>query len=379
MRMVILAVIALCSIPWGAWAQQQKLVRILVSTPQVSEQAYRAVGDVFAGCIIRELNRKGGLEIVDRAKSEEYLRKKKLNEGIDNRVIATEVGSVLGADIVIYSTLDRSSRNFVYSIAFFEVDRDVIQRIVNGSFSETASPEEIGRLVRDEMRRIVTYIPSPSELNNFGAVIRENTINPDEMPKSSNIDLPKADQFGALEQVLSYYRVFPGELEYMKLEQQQEITRIQMDADSDIDANLIKTFTKMQMFGEFALRYNMQSYLIKNCSLQALNVFLANKVPVFFTDDGSNIGLLIGYSQYKSNGTSIFRTNYFDEFDSTYLIHRKLIAILVILPKPGKKGGISQDYLETAISRYHNDWGKTPSLVEIKEGFLDIISSGMEN
>ncbi len=379
MRMVILALVAFCAFPWGAYAQQQKLVKILVSSPWVPDKAYRAVGDVFAGCITRELNRKGGLEIVDRIKSEEYLKQKKLNEGIDNRVTAVEVGKALGADIVIYSTLTRSSRNFGFSIAFFEVERDVIQRIVNGSFSETASAEEIGRLVRDEMKRLVTYIPSPSELASIGTVLRENTVNPDDLPKSSDIELPAADQFGALEQALAYYRVFPGELEYLKLDQQQEITRVQMEADVDIDADLMKTFTRMQMFGEFALRYNLQSYLIKDCSVRALNVLIANKVPVFFTDDGRNIGLLNGYSQLKGNGSSIFRTNYNDEFDSSYLTHRKLIAIMVILPKPGKKGGISHDYLETAISRYHNDWGKTPTLVELKEGFLDIINSGMEN
>lgn len=379
MRTVILALAAICALPWGSYAQQQKLVRILVSSPQVNNQAYRAVGDVFAGSIIRELNRKGGLEIVDRLKSEEYLRKNKLNEGIDNRETATMVGKALGADIVIYSTLDRNSNTFAYSIAFFEVERDVIQRIVNGAFNETASPMEIGRMVREEMKRLITYIPLPSELGNIGSVIREDTVNPDELPKSAEIELPRGDQFGALEQVLSYYRLFPGELEYLKLDQQQDITRIQMEADPDIDAELVKTFTRLQMYGEFALRYNLQSFLIKDCSIRALNVLLANKIPVFFTDDGRNIGLLNGYSQLKGNGTSIFRTNYSDEFDSSYLIHRKLIAILVILPKPGKKGGISREYLETAISRYHNDWGKTPSLVEIKEGFLDIINSGMEN
>jgi hypothetical protein len=259
------------------------------------------------------------------------------------------------------------------------VERDVIQRIVSGAFSETSSPEEIGRLVREEMKRIVTYIPLPSELGSIGAVIRENTINPDEMPKSSSLELPRADQFGSLEQVLNYYRIFPGELEYLKLDQQQQITRVQMEADADLDADLMQTFTRLQMWGEFSLRYNMQSYLIKDCSIQALNVLLANKIPVFFTDDGKNISLLTGYSQYKANGTSIFQTNYNDEFDSTYLTHRKLLAIMIILPKPGKKGAVSQDYLETAISRYHNDWGKTPALVEIKEGFLDIINSGMEN
>jgi len=121
----------------------------------------------------------------------------------------------------------------------------------------------------------------------------------------------------------------------------------------------------------------MQSYLVKDCSVRALNVFLANKIPVFWTDDGNTINLLTGYSGLRGDGVSIFRTFTNDVFDSFYLTHRKLIAILVILPKPGRKGGVPREYLETAISRYHNDWGKTPELVELKEGFLDIISSGL--
>ncbi len=176
--------------------------------------------------------------------------------------------------------------------------------------------------------------------------------------------------------MFSYYRVFPGELEYMKLSQDQQITRVQLD-DGDMNSDLFQTFSRMQMYGEYALRYNMQSYLIKNCSIRALNVLLANKIPVFWTDDEKEISLLTGYRGLRSDGVSIFRTNMNAEFDSFYLTHRKLIAIMIILPKPGKRGGISRDYLETAVSRYHDDWGKTPKLVEIKEGFLDVITSGL--
>lgn len=376
MRMMIWVLAAMFSVPFGACAQQQRLVKILVTSPMIFEKSYRPVADVFAGCILRELNRKGGLEIVDRGKSAEYLKSKKLMDGVDNRDLAIEVGEALGADIVIYSTLDRNYDTFVYNIAFLEVKKDVIQRIVNGSFSETSSPSEIGRIIRSKMRLLENYIPLPSELDNPGMAIREETVNPDDLPKSAEIDLPRMDQYGSIEQVFNYYRVFPGEFEYMKLDQTQQITRYQME-DEDIDAELMKTFSKLQMLGEFALRYNLQAYMIKDCSIRALNVLLANKVPVFFTDDGRSISLLVSYSGLRNDGVSIFKTNFNDEFDSFYLIHRRLIAILIILPKPGKKGGVARDYLEAAISRYHNDWGKSPSLVELKEGFLDIINSGM--
>jgi len=355
----------------------ERMVKILVTSPEIPDKVYRPVADVFAGAVIRELNRKGGLIIVDREQSETYLRKKGLPDwAVDNRELAIEVGKALGADIVIYSTLSRNFSSFVYSMGFLEVNRELIQRIVNGSFIETASPAEIGRLVGMEMRKFMNYIPLPSEISDRGAAFREETVDPDRLPRSSEIELPRLDRFGCLEQVLSYYRVFPGEMEYLKLEIDQQITRVQID-DGDIDRELMRTFSRMQMYGEYALRYNMQSYLVKDCSVRALNVFLANKIPVFWTDDGNTINLLTGYSGLRGDGVSIFRTFTNDVFDSFYLTHRKLIAILVILPKPGRKGGVPREYLETAISRYHNDWGKTPELVELKEGFLDIISSGL--
>ncbi|MHB9028080.1 MAG: hypothetical protein ACYC9O_04885 [Candidatus Latescibacterota bacterium] len=377
MRKVMLTLVMFIMLAPGAYSQQQKMIKILVTSPQISDKVYRPVADVFAGSVIRELNRKGGLVIVDREQSEAYLRKKGLPEwAVDNRELAIEVGKALGADIVIYSTLSRNLGSFVYSLGFLEVDRDVIQRILNGSFSETASPGEIGKFINEEVRKLVNYIPLPSELGDRGLAFREETVNPDNLPRSAEIELPRMDRFGAVEQVLSYYRVFPGEMEYVKLDIDQQITRVQLE-EGDIDGDLMRTFSRMQMYGEYALRYNMQSYLIKNCSVRALNVLLANKIPVFWTDDGMNVNLLTGYTGLRQDGVSIFRTFTNDEFDSFYLTHRKLIAILVILPKPGKKGGISREYLETAISRYHNDWGKTPELVEIKEGFLDIISSGL--
>jgi len=163
----------------------------------------------------------------------------------------------------------------------------------------------------------------------------------------------------------------------MKMDVDQQITRVQMD--DELDAELFQIMSRLQMYGEFALRYNMQAYLIKNCSIRAVNVLLANKIPVFYSEDGSAVNLLVSYNGLRPDGDCVFKTNYQDEFESFNLIHRKLICVLIILPKPGKKGGISREYLETAIARYQNDWGKTPSLVEVKEGFLDIISSGIEN
>lgn len=380
MRKAVLALVILALIAPGARAQQQhkqKMVKVLVTSPCINDRAYRAVADVFAGSIIRELNRKGGLEVVDREKAEEWMKKKGLPEwGVDNRETAIEVSKALGADIVIYSTLSRSFESFVYSMAFMEVERGVIQRILNGSFFETASPQEIGRLVNTEMKNLVGFIPLPSELGNMGLALREETVDPDKLPRGAEIELPRMDRFGSIEQVLSYYRVFPGEMEFMKLDMEQQITRIQYD-DMEVDAELMKTFTRMQMYGEFALRYNMQAYMVKNCSVRALNVLLANKIPVFYTEDGSVVSLLSAYSNLREDGVSIFRTNMNDQFDSFNFTQRKLIAIMVLLPKPGKKGGISRDYLEAAVSRYHNEWGKSPELVEVKEGMFDIISSGM--
>ncbi len=377
MRNALFALFILTLFAPASNAQQQKMVKILVTSPNIEERAYLAVADVFAGSIIRELNRKGGLEVVSREKSEEWLKEKgKEAWAVDNRELARETAKALGADIVIYSSLSRSFNSFVYSMAFLEVERDVIQRVLNGSFNETASPSELGRLVGLEMKKLVGYIPLPSEIGNQGLAIRQETVDPDNLPRRAEIELPRMDQYGSAEQVLSYYRVFPGEVEFMKLEMDQQITRVQFE-DQDIDSELMRVFSRMQMYGEFALRYNMQAFLIKNCSIRALNVLLANKIPVFFTGDDGNISLLTGYTGLREDGYSIFRTNFNDEFDSFFLTQRRLIAVMIILPKPGRKGGISRDFLETAVSRYHNDWGKSPELVELKEGIFDIISSGM--
>ncbi len=187
-KMVILcSIFALCVTK--AYPQRREMVKILVTSPHIPDKVYRPVADVFAGCIIRELNRKGGIEILDREKSEAYLREKGLPEwAVDNRTLAVEVGNAMGADIILYSIISRNYGSFTYSLGFLEVKADLIQRILNGSFSETASPSEIGRLVNAEMKKLVNYIPLPSEIDNRGLVLREETVNPDNLPPSVSID-----------------------------------------------------------------------------------------------------------------------------------------------------------------------------------------------
>ena len=64
--------------------------------------------------------------------------------------------------------------------------------------------------------------------------------------------------------------------------------------------------------------------------------------------------------------------------DAIDLTHRKRIAVMFIAPNPGRKFGVSKEYLEYAVGFYHDEWGKSPMLVEIKDSMFDIISSGME-
>ena len=90
--------------PQRSDCKPQPLVKILVTSPHIGNATYRPMADVMAGCIIRELNRHGGLEIIDRKASEKYLRDKGLPEWVNNRDLAIEVGNALGADIVIYSS-----------------------------------------------------------------------------------------------------------------------------------------------------------------------------------------------------------------------------------------------------------------------------------
>jgi hypothetical protein len=356
---------------------KQRVVRILVTSPHISDKQYQPIADVFAGSIIRELNRHGGLEIVDREESERYLREKGLDEWVNTRNLALEVGEALKADIVIYSSIGRNYDTFVYSIAFLEVDRDIIQRILHGSFMDSDPPETIGKIVKYEISKLVIFIPTPTELADPGVNYRETTVDPDNLPPKVIIeDYPNMGRFGVMEQLMSYYRVFPGELEYMKFDQERTVTRLEFR--DDMDEELTKLFYRFRFYADFALRYNMQVYFIKDCSVRAVNVLLANKIPVLYSPNGESMSVLVGYGGLRPDGFCYFIPYGTDPFESYDFTHRQRVAILIILPKPGRKGGISKKYLESAIGRYRDEWNKTPTLVEIKEGFLDIISSSLD-
>ena len=371
-----ISIIAALLLP-GSAESKQRLVKILVTSPYIGSKAYSAVSDVMAGSIIRELNRHGGLEVISREESEKYLRDKGLAEWVNNRNLALELGENLGADIVIYSTLGRNYNTFIYSIAFLEVERDIIQRIAKGSFRESDPPSRIGRLMRYEMTKLQQFIPMPSELSDPGVAFREDTIDPDNLPEKIMIEnYPMMGRYGLIEQLMSYYRTFPGELEFMKFEQQRSITRL--DFREDMDEELTKLFNRFRIYGDFALRYNFQVYFIKDCSIRAANVLIANKIPVIYSPNGEGLGALIGYGGLRQDGYCYYFPYGNDPFESYDFTHRQRVSIMIILPKPGRKGGISRRYLEAAIAKYTDEWNKTPSLVEIKEGFLDIISTTMD-
>lgn len=372
---VLLHFILILLVPCTAEAKK-KLVKILVSSPHIGNSAYGPVADVMAGSIIRELNRHGGLEIIDREISEKYLREKGLDGWINNRFLAIEVGEALGADIVIYSSIGRNYNTFVYSIAFIEVERDIIQRVLQGSFRESDTPSRIGKLMKYEINKLVNFIPLPSELDDPGASFREATIDPDNLPKKVVIEeYPNMGRYGVMEQILSYYRVFPGEMEFMKFEQQKAMTRLKFR--DDMDEELTKLLNRFRIYGDFALRYNMQVYFIKDCSIRAVIVLLANKIPVLYSPNGETIGILVGYGGLRPDGYCFYIPYSNDMFESYDFTHRQRMTIMIILPKPGRKGGISRNYLEAAVSRYSDEWNKTPKLVEIKEGFMDIISTSL--
>jgi len=351
---------------------QRRLVKILVSTPEIEYGVFRPVAEVMAGSIIRELKRTGGMELLDPRDAEKRLAENGVKEMISSRELALEAGKILGADIVIYSTLRKSYDDFLYTITFLEVDRNVIQRRLKGKFRVSSSPAEIGRFMKEETEKLVRYVPLPSELDDFGSVIREETVDPERLPPESMIDdLPERGMYGYIEQVLSYYRTFPGEEEYQKLERMKVITRLRMR--EDLDQKLTEVLNRFYMYGDFAIQHNLQAFMIKDCSARALNVLLANKIPVFYID-----GLLIGYRDLGTDGFCMFKTidgQYIETFDLT---HRKRMAILFIVPKPGKKKGVSKAYLENAIAYYRDEMGNTPKLIEIKESMFDISASKLE-
>jgi len=375
LAVVWLFVLAL-AIPCQA-QKKQRIVKILVSTPHIGNKIYRPVSDVMAGSIIRELNRHGGIEIIDRELSEKHLRDQGLEEWINNRDLAIEVGSALGADIVMYSSLGKGGRFFNYSIAYIEVKRDIIQRVVHGFFNDSDTPADIGRIMKFEMSKFTNFIPAPSELDDPGSLIRDNTIDPYELPPVSLMEnFPGIGMYGIMEQILTYYRIFPGEIEYIKLEQARQITRLEFREDMDQD--LTKLFSKFRIYADFALRHNMQVFLIKDCSIRAVNLLLANKIPVIYSPDGTALSILMGYVNLRQDGYALFLPAGTDPFESYDFTHRRRVGMMIALPKPGRKGGITKQYIEDSIAIYKDEWDKTPRLVEIKEGYLDIITSDIK-
>lgn len=362
---------AMLIIPTSVKAQL-KMIKILVSSPAVENKVYRPVGDVMVGSIIRELNRAGGMEIIKREKSESYLKEKGMNEWVGSRELAIEVGEALGADIVIYSTIKRKYNFLNYTIVFLEIKRDIIQRIINSSFPVSTSASEIGRTMKKEMKNLIKYIPLPSELADPGMAIRLKTIDPEKLPENYEIeDIPPFDRFGYIEQILTYFRVFPGEEEYIKLTKQNLMTRFIGRQETDKD--ITKIINKFYIYGDFAIRHNLQAYLIKDCSTMAINILIANGIPVFCYN-----GILVAYAGLGRGGNCIFKNiddNVVESFDLT---HRMRLTVMFVVPKPGRKGGFSREYLENAVGYFKDEWGKTPKLLEIKDGVFDIISSEFE-
>lgn len=353
-------------------AAQRRLVRILITTPDIENSVYRPMADVMAEALLREFKRVGGMELIDRKSGEKLLKDQGLKGFVSDRQTALNAGRKLEADIVIFSTLRHSYDSINYTLAFLEVDRDVIQRTIVGSYRDSSSPAEVERAMNLEAEKLVKYVPMPSEIGNFGSTIREESATYDNLPPSSVIeDIPRVNQFGYLEQIFSYYRTFPGESEYTKLQKQQYVQKLQTRADMDEElTNVLNTF---YMYGEFALRNNLQAYMIKDCSVRAFNVLLANKIPVIYID-----GVVIGYEGLSADGFCMYKTLDGQTLETLDLTHRKRIAVLFVVPKPGKKHGISKSYLERAVAYYKDEWGKTPELVEIKDSMFDIISSGLE-
>jgi hypothetical protein len=367
-RLLTLALLMLL-LPQGT-ESQQRLVKILVTTPFVKDKSHLILGDVVTGCIIRDLKLYGGLEIIDREKSEQYLRSKKEDIWVSDRYQAHDIGEALGADIVIFSQLIKTYDTIVYWIGFLEVKKDLLQRVLNGSFRISDSPTEIGHVIKKETDKLKLYIPLPSEIEDPGIAIREKTVDPDSLPKFHAIEgFPESGSYGILERVLTYYRVFPEEKEYRKIEQGSSVMRFSLR--DDLDEELTQRLNSYYVLGDFAIRHNMQAFIIENCSTTAINVLIANNIPVIYTND-----LIIEYQELLSDGYCMFKTLSNKVYDSTELTHRDRSFILIILPKPGRRGGIPKEYLDSAVGRYKNEWNETPKLVKITEGLLDIEQTG---
>ena len=110
---------------------QRRLVKILIASPYIQESLYQPIADVMAGSIIQELKRAGGVDIIDREKSEKYINEQGGQGWIATRMQAIDVGEALDADIVIYSSLQKSYSTILYKIAFLEVESNIIPQRVS--------------------------------------------------------------------------------------------------------------------------------------------------------------------------------------------------------------------------------------------------------
>lgn len=317
------------------------------------------------------------MEIIEREDAEKYLKGKGLPEWVATRKVALEVGEALNADIVIYSSVLKRGRFFNYNIAFLEIDSDVIQRVLKGFFMEQDPPEIIGRHMRRQIAQLTKYIPSPNELVDPGSLIREDIIAPENIPEKHIIErYPNLAKYGTIEQILSYYKVFPGEMEYLKFEQQSRVMHLAFNEDMDDQLNRI--FNIYRVYGDFVRRHGVQAYLIKDASVRSINVLLANDIPVIFSPDGERVDVLRGYIGYREDGESLFLPFATDPFEAYDFSHRSRVAIMIVVPKPGSLYGISEPTLQELIGYYSDEWNKTPTLVEMKDNFLDIISTGLK-
>ncbi len=350
---------------------QRTMVRVLVCTPWVEDRVYKPIADVMAGSIVREFNRAGGMEMIDMNAHDRWI-KETGRDLVFERSEARAAGEALGADIVIYGSITKNYDDFIYQVIFYEVEQDVIQRTLNGKFHVSSSAMEIGRRMREESERLIRYIPMPSELGDISSLIVQKTVDPERVPASARIEgIPDPDRYGKIEQVLSYFRVFPGENEYRKLENQQLMMRFRFR--EDMDQEMTSLYTKLQIYGDFGSRHGLRAYMIRDCSTQALNVLLANGIPVFYID-----GILVGYEGLTGNGVCVYRTlegQFYETFD---ISHRKRQAVMFMAPKTGRRKGVSREFLDHAVGYYKDEWGNTPTLIEIKDGMLDISSGGME-
>jgi hypothetical protein len=348
---------------------QQKLVRILVTSPYIEHISYQPIADVVAGTIIRDFKRIGGMEMLDREEAERIIRENGGDGWVATRQQASFIGNKMNADIVVYTTLQKNYDYFHYSISFYQVKTDMIQRSVNGTFINTESASSLSKLVSKETDKFKTFIPSPYELEDPGANIRVVTVDPDNLPREHQIEnIPEGSEFGGLERVLSHFRVFPSDTEYYTLAQGTRVIRFNLT--QEMDEELTHRYNTYNAYGDFALRHDLQAFFIENCSIRAVNVLVANNIPVFYNDD-----IITGYQSLGADNYCIFNTISNAYFDTANMSHRDRMVVMFIVPNVGRKGGVSREYLDAAISRFKDEWDETPVLHEITEGTLDLSTS----